>query len=69
MSAVEFVEWIAYFRIEPIPDPIRDAAQICATIANVNRSKGPAYRARDFMPRVVGAKQTTEEMMKAWGIS
>jgi hypothetical protein len=65
MSAMELAEWIAYFSaIEPMPSAARDAAQICAVLANVNRTRGPAFHARDFLPRVVaGPTQTTEQMM------
>jgi hypothetical protein len=71
MSARELAGWIAYFEcIEPLPDPTRDAALICWVIAMVNRSKGPAPRIEDFMPRPPAAErrgQSTEEMLAAFG--
>lgn len=67
MPARDRDELIAFFELHPLPNPTWDAAHICATIANVNRSKGGrTFRPEDFMPRpIAGNKpQSTEEMMK-----
>lgn len=53
MSGQEFVDWMAYERLEPF-GPLADEfriGQVCATLANVNRGKDTdAYGAEDFMP-------------------
>jgi hypothetical protein len=53
MSSVEFIEWIAYYRLEPWgyeADNWR-AGMIASVIANANRKKGKkAYKPTDFMP-------------------
>ncbi len=59
----EFREWIAYFGLEPMPDPAWDAGQICATIANSQRAKGqPPFRAQDFMRLPDRGAQSESEM-------
>lgn len=71
MSARELAGWTALFEcVEPMPDPTRDAALICWTLAMVNRGKGPAPKVEDFMPkppRATKRGQTVEDMMAAFG--
>lgn len=54
MDSAEFVEWMAYFRIEPFGDIIADLRHgaATATLANINRDveKRPEpYTADDFI--------------------
>jgi hypothetical protein len=49
MSSKELSEWIAYFRIEPMPDPWLQTGIECATTANVQGGKSAP---KDFIPRV-----------------
>lgn len=54
MGADEFMEWIAYNRIEPWTSQreFLGHAIVASTIANVHRGKGKRpYQASDFMPR------------------
>lgn len=54
MSNREFVEWQAYFRLEPFGAERADlrAGIVAATVANVagGRRKGQAVKPGDFMP-------------------
>lgn len=66
MPHTELLEWIAYFeRVQAIPDPARDVAQVCAVLANAHRKEGSrAFRVHDFVPRPPGKGQgqSVEEM-------
>lgn len=71
MPADELAEWAAYHELEPIPDPAWNAAQICAVVANANRSKGPAAKVEDFLPRIARkargkVRQSPAEMLAAF---
>jgi|TARA_R110000824_G_scaffold188467_3_gene369821 hypothetical protein len=52
ISSVEFIEWIAFYQIEPF-GPLRNdmvGAQICAVLANINRGKGgKKLSTKDFL--------------------
>lgn len=64
MSGPEVAEWMELQRLEPLPDPYWIGAQIACAIYNANRSKGPAFKIEDFIPRAVSRRaQSTEEMM------
>lgn len=71
MSGPELDRWRAYHQVEPITAPGWMEAQICATVANSQRSKGPPAKVEDFLPKVIRgrgtgrARQTPEEMMAA----
>jgi hypothetical protein len=64
MSYAELLGWMAFFsEVEVMPDSTREAAQICAVIANANRVKGSkAFRVKNFVPRVGRHAQSTEQM-------
>ena len=53
MTGEEFVEWMAYERLEPF-GPLADEfrlGQVCATMANIKRTKDTApFEASQFMP-------------------
>lgn len=53
MAYIEFVEWVAFMEIEPLPEQRADLrnAQAMALLANVNRDpkKGKASEAADFL--------------------
>ncbi len=54
MSASEFTEWYEYYKLDPWGEERSDwrSGEICATVANVNRSKkSRTYKAADFMPK------------------
>jgi hypothetical protein len=49
----EFLEWMAFYQLEPFGEERADvrAGIIASVIANVNRRKGaPPFTAKDFMP-------------------
>lgn len=54
MTAAEFMEWCAYYTIEPWGEERADlrAAIVAATVANGNRGKKQKpYKVEDFMPK------------------
>jgi hypothetical protein len=57
MSAKQFVEWQAYYQVEPFgpPSGYWQAGLIASTLANVNRTKKrqKALTPEDFMPRTL----------------
>ncbi len=59
-----FMEWLAFGEIEPYGAELDNwrTGQVCATIANVHRTKGKAYKPDDFMPRVGPRRQSPEEL-------
>lgn len=66
MSAVELQEWAIRSERHPLPDPYWIGGQICSVVANANRSKGPAFKVEDFIPKLFVRKrkrQTPEEML------
>ncbi len=48
LDSMELSEWIAYFRINPIPDPWLQTGIQCATLANVHGGK---LAPKDFIPQ------------------
>lgn len=53
MTYTEFLDWLAFAEVEPLPEARADlrTAQQMALLANVNRDpKRAAYRAADFVP-------------------
>ena len=53
VSSREFVEWAAFYGLEPFGDMREDfrIAQLCSIMANAWRGKrGRTYRLKDFMP-------------------
>ena len=78
MSAREFAEWQAYFRIEPFGEGMADlrAGIVASVIANVNRDakkRSQPYEPLDFMPhakldekrRQLAKPQSAKEVRKA----
>ena len=66
LSSYELSEWIAYSKIEPLPDAHWDAALIAYTIASVNAGK-KKLKFEDFLPTVESktkkhSKSTAKEM-------
>jgi hypothetical protein len=49
MSSVELSEWLAFDRIEPLPDPWRQTGLACAVTANL-WTKGKRHQPEDFIP-------------------
>lgn len=51
IDSAEFVEWLAYSRLEPFGEERDDlrAAMIACTVANSMRSRKRAYKVDDFM--------------------
>jgi hypothetical protein len=65
MTAQEFGEWLADYRMNPWGDFADDlrAGVIASTIANVHRGKDTAaYKPADFMPLQPKAKDATPEV-------
>ena len=64
MSSEEFMEWLAYDRIQPLPDGYWEAALIASTIANSMSKK--KHKLESFLPRkakVVEKPQTGPQML------
>lgn len=62
MSYSEFIDWLAFAQVEPLPEARADLrnAQLMALLANVNRdsSKHPTpYTAKDFLADWWGERQ------------
>ena len=54
MGAAEFVEWMAYYRLEPFGPERVDVAVAghSALVANMNRKQGkPAFKLKEFLPK------------------
>jgi hypothetical protein len=49
MSEPEFRRWLAYDRVEPLPDAHWDAALVASTIAAA--MTGKKFKIEDFLPR------------------
>lgn len=45
----ELSEWLAFDRIEPLPDPYWMTGMVCSTLANLWAKR--RYQPEDFMPR------------------
>jgi len=65
MSYDEFLNWIAYFELEPFGEERADlrSGVIAATIANVYRDpkkQKKAFEPADFMPKFEQPKQETD---------
>ena len=72
MTAREFIEWQAFYGMEPFGHDRFDwnFGMVAATMANCHRSKGPAFKPGDFMPdfrpkRKLTPKQARDEFF-AW---
>ena len=50
MSGDEFLDWMAYYQLDPFGNWRADtqAALVASTIANVNAKKGKHYNLKDF---------------------
>ena len=70
MSSHELSEWLAFFRIHPMPDPALHTAMICSAVAN---SVGSDTTPEDFMPkyeRAIGSSaEEAASAMQAWAMS
>lgn len=53
MTAPQLMGWISYYRADPWGEERADLrnASLMALLYNLLRRKGPARKARDFMPR------------------
>lgn len=64
MSAKRFVEWQAYYQLEPFGPPPEywQAGLIASTVANVQRTKKSqkAFTPEDFMPRAMTQAENDE---------
>ena len=67
MSAIEFAEWMAFYRLEPFgtDSEMLGHAITASTVYNVNRGKGKALQPKDFMPDFEGEARpkTVEDMV------
>lgn len=73
LTKQEFIEWQAFYQLEPWGFDIENwrAANIASTVANVNRPpKKPAYKLEQFMPKRA-EPQTAHDMLArlkaVWG--
>lgn len=78
LSYAEFIEWQAFFALEPFGSEVGDqrAALVAATIANANRSpETPPFGLSDFMldrslrlsePEPVPEQDLTPEQLADW---
>jgi len=66
ISAAEFAEWIAFFNLEPMPNPWLQHGILCQLIAGAlgNKSAKPEH----FMPKRKKVQPISEmqAMAKAW---
>lgn len=60
MSAVELTEWQQLQAIEPLPDWWWGLAKLCATLINVNRSRGKPIKPEDVFPMLKPRGKQTE---------
>lgn len=62
----EFVQWQAYYRLEPFGEERADLrnAIVACVIANAHRGKGRSFRVRDFMPTFDRRPQQTPQEME-----
>lgn len=77
MSSREFVEWMAFYTLEPFGEERDDlrAAVVAKTIVDVNTAKGRRAKLEDFMPHfdppveqdVGDMLQVVEQMNVAFG--
>lgn len=67
IDSEEFTELFAFAMVEGLPgDGWRQAGQICATIANANRSGGPRAKPTDFMPSATPQLEDMDEVENAF---
>lgn len=69
ITSREFVEWMAFYRLEPWGEWRGDyqAGMVCSTVANIVRKKGSGrYKPSDFIPKFgeSARKQQSAEHMK-----
>jgi hypothetical protein len=50
MDAPEFQEWLAYDRVDPLPDPWTQTGLVVSTLANLLGDGKRSYRPADFIP-------------------
>lgn len=68
MSGQEFVDWIAYFSLEPFGHARLDVhfARLMALLANINRQKDARpFEPRDFMPEFGSAEDAQRRQDEA----
>lgn len=58
LTSKELSEWMAYDRLQPLPEPWVQTGLTCATLANLWSNK--RHEAKDFMP-VVRRRQSPQE--------
>ena len=61
MSGVELMEWLELQAIEPLPDWWWGVAKLCATLINVNRSKGKPVQPEDVIPLLRPRRKQAED--------
>lgn len=75
MTAAEFTDWQAFYRVEPFGDEWRQTGEICAMVGNAAGGKrnGGSFTPRDFLPIkpllkhiYAGCKQTGAQMLAAF---
>lgn len=59
MDSAELSEWMAYQRIEPLPDPFWIGGVIASTMANIHTEK--KFKPEDFMPKRTAPPQSAAE--------
>lgn len=65
LSSREMSEWMAYDRIDLIPDAWLQTGTICSTVANLWTEKG-GYKPEDFIPRPRPARIVSGQAALAW---
>jgi hypothetical protein len=51
MDSAELSEWLAYNRVDPLPDSWTETGVVASTLANLLGGGKKAYRPDDFIPK------------------
>lgn len=65
MDNQEYIDWIAYDQIDPIPDPWTINAINCQTNANIHRTKSKPYELDLWLPVKPKKRQMSSAELKA----
>jgi hypothetical protein len=64
IPAKTFLEWMAFWKLEPFGDQWRQNARICTVLQHINAGKGRKLNEEEFMP---GHSQSQQKTPKELG--